>query len=87
VESKRGRIRRVKHWPIALAIAASPSVSLAWANDFKTVDGKEYKNATISHVETDGIAVVQPVFFDREQAIDYAKGRVCFGSGEIRILD
>jgi hypothetical protein len=31
--------------------------------------------------------VIQPVFLDQEQAIDYAKGRACFGSGEIRILD
>jgi hypothetical protein len=30
---------------------------------------------------------VQPVFLDEEQAIDYAKGRACFRSGEIRILD
>jgi len=31
--------------------------------------------------------VIQPVFLDQEQAINYAKGRACFGSGEIRILD
>jgi hypothetical protein len=31
--------------------------------------------------------VMQPVFLDQEQAINYAKGRACFGSGEIRILD
>jgi hypothetical protein len=30
---------------------------------------------------------MQPVFFDQQQAIDYAKGCACFGSGEIRILD
>jgi len=30
---------------------------------------------------------MQPVFLDQEQAIDYAKGRAWFGSGEIRILD
>jgi len=30
---------------------------------------------------------VEPVFLDREQAIDYAIGRACFRSGEIRILD
>ncbi len=27
------------------------------------------------------------VCFGQEQAIDYAKGRVCFGSGEICVLD
>jgi len=30
---------------------------------------------------------VEPVFLDQEQAIDYAKGRACFRSGEIRVLD
>jgi len=31
-------------------------------------------------------AGVQPVFLSQEQAIDYATGRACFRSGEIRIL-
>jgi hypothetical protein len=30
---------------------------------------------------------VEPVFLDQAQAIDYAKGRACFRSGEIHILD
>ena len=30
---------------------------------------------------------VEPVFLNQEHAIDYAAGRVCFRSGEIRILD
>ena len=30
---------------------------------------------------------MQPVFLSQEQAIDYATGRACFRSGEIRILD
>jgi len=30
---------------------------------------------------------VEPVFLDKDQAIDYATGRACFRSGEIRILD
>jgi hypothetical protein len=30
---------------------------------------------------------VQPVFSNQEDAIDYATGRACFRSGEIRILD
>src|SRR5207247_9015522 len=29
---------------------------------------------------------VEPVFLDQEQAIDYAKSRACFRSGEIRVL-
>jgi hypothetical protein len=47
----------VKHWQIALAIFASLSASLALADDFKTVTGKEYKNATVSRVEADGIVI------------------------------
>jgi hypothetical protein len=30
---------------------------------------------------------VEPVFLDQAQSIDYATGRACFRSGEIRILD
>ena len=37
------------------AIIAALSVSLARADDFKTIDGKEYKNATVSRVEADGL--------------------------------
>jgi len=32
-------------------------VSAASAEDFKTIDGKEYKDATVSHVEPDGIVL------------------------------
>jgi hypothetical protein len=32
-------------------------------------------------------AGVEPVFSNQEQAIDYAIGRACFRSGEIRILE
>ena len=30
---------------------------------------------------------VEPVFREQRQAIDYAQGRACFRSGEIRVLD
>jgi hypothetical protein len=30
---------------------------------------------------------VEPVFLKKDNAIDYAQGRACFRSGEIRILD
>jgi hypothetical protein len=30
---------------------------------------------------------VEPVFREKDQAIDYAENRACFRSGEIRILD
>src|SRR6266700_8253726 len=32
--------------------------SIALADDFKTIDGKEYKNVTISRVEPDGIVLI-----------------------------
>jgi len=47
----------VKHWQISLAIIAALSASIALAEDFKTIKGKEYKNVTVSRVEADGIVV------------------------------
>jgi hypothetical protein len=55
LKNKSDRIRRVKHWQTALAILAALSASFAVAEDFKTVNGKEYRNATVSRVEPDGI--------------------------------
>jgi uncharacterized membrane protein YhaH (DUF805 family) len=48
VENKSGRIRRVKYWQTALAILALLSASIALAEDFKAINGKEYKNVTVS---------------------------------------
>jgi hypothetical protein len=45
----------VKSWPTALAIFGALSVSIALAEDFKTVSGRVYKDATVSRVEADGI--------------------------------
>jgi DNA segregation ATPase FtsK/SpoIIIE-like protein len=47
----------VKYWKTALAISAALSASIALAEDFKTTDGKEYKNAKVSRVEPDGIVI------------------------------
>ncbi len=58
VERKRGRIRRVRYWEAILAISTALSVSIALADDVKTIDGKEYKNATVSRVEPDGIVLI-----------------------------
>src|SRR5436309_15979597 len=33
------------------------SASLVFADDFKTIDGKEYKNVTVSRVEPDGLVL------------------------------
>jgi hypothetical protein len=45
----------VKQWMARLALLAALSASLALADDFKTINGKEYKDATVSRVEPDGI--------------------------------
>ena len=50
-------MRRVKYWETTLAILAGFSASLALADAFKTINGKEYKNVTVSRVEPDGIVL------------------------------
>jgi hypothetical protein len=40
-----------------IAILAALSVSLALAENFKTINGKEYKNVTVTGVEPDGIVL------------------------------
>jgi hypothetical protein len=47
----------VKYWKTALSIFAALSASLALAEDFKTINGKEYKDATVTRVEGDGIVL------------------------------
>jgi hypothetical protein len=74
VESKSGRIRRVRYWEAILVISRALSVSIVRADDFKTIDGKEYKNATVNRVEPDGLVLrtksgISKVYFtalDRE---------------------
>ena len=45
----------MKYWQIAFLVILSTSVALA--EDFKTVTGKEYKDATVTRVERDGIVL------------------------------
>ena len=40
-----------------MAMLVTLSASMALAEDFKTINGKEYKDATVSRVETDGIVL------------------------------
>jgi hypothetical protein len=47
----------MKHRQILLAILVALSASIALADDFKTTNGKEYKNATVICVEPDGIVI------------------------------
>ena len=48
---------KLKSWHAMLAISATLSASVALAEDFKTVSGKVYKDATVSRIEADGIVV------------------------------
>jgi hypothetical protein len=47
----------VKDWATTLAILPLLSASLALAEDFKTINGRLYKDATINRVEADGIVI------------------------------
>src|SRR5215472_6322731 len=46
---------RVKDWATTIAILPLLLATLALAEDFKTVSGKVYKDATVSRIEADGI--------------------------------
>jgi hypothetical protein len=54
---QKGQNPPVKYRQTALLILAALCVPLALADDFKTIDGKEYKDATVSRVEPDGIVL------------------------------
>ena len=47
----------MKCWPTTLAILTVLLASLGLAEDFKTLKGRIYKDATISRVEKDGIVL------------------------------
>jgi hypothetical protein len=55
--AKEAESAAVKHWKPTLAILMALSASFAVADDFRTTKGKEYKNATVSRVEPDGIVI------------------------------
>ena len=40
-----------------MAISVALIASLALADDFKTINGKEYKNVTVSRIEPDGLVL------------------------------
>lgn len=44
-------------WSTALAIVVTVTASLVLGEDFKTINGKEYKDAIVSRVEADGIVL------------------------------
>ncbi|PYK32567.1 MAG: hypothetical protein DME58_05380 [Verrucomicrobia bacterium] len=47
----------MNYWQTTLLILTSLYASLALAGDFKTIGGKEYKDASVIRVEPDGIMV------------------------------
>jgi hypothetical protein len=72
-EQKRHNPRRVKCWATTLAILAVLSAPLAVAEDFKTINGKFYKDATISRVEADGIVLTTKTGISKVYFIELPK--------------
>jgi len=56
-----------------LVILATLFVSLALAEDFKTVSGKIYKDATVSHVEADGIVLRTKTGISKVYFVEFPK--------------
>jgi hypothetical protein len=66
--AKEAESAAVGNWPAVLAVLTVLSASIALADDFKTIKGKEYKNATVTRVEPDGIVIryksgISKIFF------------------------
>src|SRR5437870_1754997 len=57
-----------------LAILAALYASLALADDFKTINGKEYKNVTVSRVEPDGIVLTSSSGISKVYFTELPKG-------------
>ena len=82
-EGSRFLLRKLKSLQAMLAISATLSASVALAEDFKTVSGKVYKDATVSRIEGDGIVLktetgISKVYFtelpqDVQQRFHWAK--------------
>jgi hypothetical protein len=64
----------VKKWATTLAILALLSATLTLAEDFKTVSGKLYKDATIIRVEVDGIVLRSKTGISKVYFIELPKG-------------
>ena len=55
--TKEGEFADMKYWQATVATFAALLASIALAEDFKTIEGKEYKDVTVSRVEPDGIVL------------------------------
>ena len=56
-KNERARIHRENCWLGLVVTCAALLASMALAEDFKTVEGKEYKDVTVTRVEPDGIVL------------------------------
>jgi hypothetical protein len=64
----------------ALTFLILSLTSVAFAEDFKTINGKEYKDATISRVEPDGIVLTSKSGVSKVYFTELPKDvQVCFG--------
>ena len=50
------------------------SASLVFADDFKTIDGKEYKNVKVSRVEPDGLVLTSKSGISKVYFAELPKG-------------
>ena len=81
----------MKYWQIIL-ISSALSASSAFGDDFKTIDGKEYKDVTVKRVEPDGLVLstksgVSKVYFTElpqgvQQRFNYDAGKAAAYSAE-----
>ena len=82
--AQKERIRTVEPPKAIIVILATLFVSLALGEDFKTVSGKIYKDATISHVEADGIVLKTKSGISKVYFVELPKDvqeRFHYGSG------
>jgi hypothetical protein len=56
-KTKKAEFRRVKYCGTAVLVSGVLLASLALSEDFKTTNGKVYKDATVSRIEADGIVL------------------------------
>src|SRR5215831_15061915 len=56
-----------------IVILATLFVAPVLAEDFKTINGKEYKDATISHVEADGIVLRTKTGISKVYFVEFPK--------------
>jgi hypothetical protein len=67
------RMIRISYFQTVLIIVTVFATSVAVAEDFKIVNGKEYKNATISRVEPDGIVIKYKVGISKIYVMELPK--------------